>query len=136
MSGLPEFYFRVKENGATVFRVETENRMNRLELEPIATVNVRNGQVRPQGTRVLSAAEEKAIGEWLTARQALQQQRDADDMLRALDQINLLTHWAQSKASETELEHMTDALLLAMHDLRSVLVRKKAERVMKGPEKD
>ena len=29
-----------------------------------------------------------------------------------------------------ELESVTDALLLAMHDLRSVLVRKKADRVL------
>lgn len=135
MAGLPEFYFRLKENGATVFRVETENRMNRLELEPIATVNLRNAQVRPQGTRVLSAEENEAIADWLVARQALQQERDADDVLRAMDQISLLTHWAQSRATDAELEQMTDAILLAMHDLRSVLVRKKAERVMKGPEK-
>jgi hypothetical protein len=38
----------------------------------------------------------------------------------------------QSKASETQLDEVTDLLLLAMHDLRSVLVRKKAERLMKG----
>ncbi len=31
-----------------------------------------------------------------------------------------------------QLEEVTDALLLAMHDLRSVLVRKKAERLMAG----
>ncbi len=37
-----------------------------------------------------------------------------------------------SKASDAQLEEVTDALLLAMHDLRSVLVRKKAERLMKG----
>lgn len=30
-----------------------------------------------------------------------------------------------------QLEDVTDALLLAMHDLRSVLVRRKAERLLK-----
>jgi hypothetical protein len=37
----------------------------------------------------------------------------------------------QSKAEAGQLEAVTDLLLLAMHDLRSVLVRKKAERLMK-----
>jgi hypothetical protein len=38
----------------------------------------------------------------------------------------------QTKAADAALEEVTDTLLLAMHDLRSVLVRKKAERLMKG----
>jgi hypothetical protein len=38
----------------------------------------------------------------------------------------------QSKASDAQLDEVTDALLLAMHDLRSVLVRKKAERLLKA----
>jgi hypothetical protein len=31
---------------------------------------------------------------------------------------------------------VTDALLLAMHDLRAVLVRKKADRLLKGGAED
>ena len=46
-----------------------------------------------------------------------------------MDYLNLTTHWAQSRATDDQLEDVTDALLLAMHDLRSVLVRKKAERI-------
>ena len=34
---LPEFYFRIRENGAVVFRVDTENRQRRIELDEIAT---------------------------------------------------------------------------------------------------
>jgi hypothetical protein len=30
---LPEYYFRVRENGAVVFRVDTENRQRRIEME-------------------------------------------------------------------------------------------------------
>ena len=47
------------------------------------------------------------------------------------DYLNLTTHWAQSRATDEQLEEVTDALLLAMHDLRSVLVRKKADRLLK-----
>ena len=32
---LPEFYFRIRENGATVFRVDTENRNRRIEMRQI-----------------------------------------------------------------------------------------------------
>jgi hypothetical protein len=37
----------------------------------------------------------------------------------------------QSKANNEQLEAVTDQLLLAMHDLRSTLVRKKADRLLK-----
>jgi hypothetical protein len=55
-----------------------------------------------------------------------------DDILRAIDHLNLTAQWAQARASDEQLEEVTDSLLLAMHDLRSVLVRKKADRLMKG----
>ena len=45
--------------------------------------------------------------------------------------MNFTTQWAQSKASDDALEAVTDPLLMAMHDLRSVLIRKKADRLMK-----
>ena len=57
--------------------------------------------------------------------------RDIDDIYRAIDHLNLTTHWAQTRAEEDQLEEVTDALLLAMHDLRNVLVRKKADRLLK-----
>jgi hypothetical protein len=46
--------------------------------------------------------------------------------------MNMTTQWVQSRATEEQLDVITDVLLLAMHDLRSVLVRKKAERLLKG----
>jgi len=58
MSGqLPDFYFRVPENGALMFRVDTENRQRRIEMDQIAVVNIRNGEIRPQGDRELSEHE-------------------------------------------------------------------------------
>ena len=49
-----------------------------------------------------------------------------------MDYLNLTTQWVQSKATDEQLDAVTNDLLLAMHDLRSVLVRKKADRLMKG----
>lgn len=128
---LPEYYFRIRENGAAVFKVDTENRQRRIEMEEIAVVNVRNGNIKPHGDRKLSEQETALIQDWLEARQAVLAARDLDDIHRAIDHLNLTTHWAQSRATDDQLEEVTDALLLAMHDLRTVLVRKKADRLAK-----
>ncbi|MDD9706841.1 hypothetical protein PVW53_06060 [Seohaeicola sp. SP36] len=129
---LPDYYFRVRENGALVFRVDTENRQRRIEMDQIATINIRNGEVKPHGDRRLTEADMAAITDWMTQRTALLAARDVDDILRAVDHMNLTTQWAQTRATDEQLDTVTDTLLLAMHDLRTVLVRKKADRLMKG----
>lgn len=128
---LPEYYFRVRENGAAVFRIDTANRQRRVEMDQIAVLNIRNGDIKPHGSRDLSAEDMSTIRDWMAQRTALLARRDLDDIHRAVDHLNITTQWAQSKASPDELENVTDALLLAMHDLRTVLVRKKADRLMK-----
>ena len=129
-SALPDYYFRVRENGAAVFRVDTENRQRRIEMDQIAVVNIRNGEIKPHGDRALSPEDLERIEAWMAERTALLAARDIDDIHRAVDYLNLTTQWAQSRATDDQLEDVTDALLLAMHDLRSVLVRKKADRLM------
>lgn len=128
---LPDYYFRVRENGAFVFRVDTENRQRRIEMDQIAVVNMRNGEIKPHGQRELSKEDLAAIEAWMAERAEILAARDIDDILRAVDYLNLTTHWVQSRATDAQLEHVTDALLLAMHDLRTVLVRKKADRLLK-----
>ncbi|WP_116082887.1 hypothetical protein [Tropicimonas sp. IMCC34011] len=132
MIDLPDYYFRIRENGAMVFRVDTENRQRRIEMDQIAVVNIRNGEVKPHGDRTLSATDIATIRGWMEERQKVLSWRDLDDIHRAIDHLNLTAQWAQSKATDDQLENVTDALLLAMHDLRSVLVRKKADRLTKA----
>jgi hypothetical protein len=129
---LPEYYFRIRENGAAVFLVDTNNRQRRIDLEEIATVNVKNGQVKPHGERVLTPRDIKAITNWLQERVDLLAMRDVDDILRSIDHLNMTAQWAQSKATDEQLDAVMDPLLLAMHDLRAVLVRKKAERLSRN----
>jgi len=129
-SDLPEYYFRVRENGAVVYRVDTENRQRRIEMDQIAIVNVNKGEIKPHGDRQLSAADRITITDWMNERQAVLQERQIDDIFRAIDHMNFTTQWVQSKATDDQLEDITDTLLLAMHDLRTVLVRKKADRLM------
>ena len=128
-SDLPDYYFRIRENGAAVFLVDTQNRQRRIELEEIAIVNVKNGQVKPHGGRELTQADSAAIADWLAERVALLAEREVDDILRAVDHLNMTTQWAQSRATDDQLEAVTDHLLLAMRDLRTVLVRKKSDRL-------
>lgn len=129
-SDLPEYYFRVRENGAFVFRVDTENRQRRIDMDQIAVVNIRKGEIKPHGDRELSPRDMEVIEEWMAERLELVEYRDIDDIHRAVDYLNTTTHWAQGKATDAQLEEVTDALLLAMHDLRTVLVRKKADRLL------
>ena len=124
---LPPYYFRVRDNGAFVFRVDTENRQRRIEMDQIAVVNIRNGEIKPHGGRELTPEDLAAIKQWMEERNRLLAYRDIDDIHRAVDYLNTTTQWAQSKATDEQLEAVTDALLLAMHDLRTTLVRKKSE---------
>jgi len=132
MADKPEpLYFRVRDNGATVFRVDTENRQRRIEMDQIAVANTNNGQIKPHGDTPPTPGEMAEIEAWMQARQAVLDDRAVDDIFRAVDYLNLTTHWAQTKATDDQLEQFTDRLLMAMHDLRMVLVRKKSDRMMK-----
>ena len=134
MTDLPDYFFRIRENGAVVFRVDTENRMRRIEMQQIAVANVKNGEIKPHGDHELSERDRAEIETWLAARRTELAAREVDDILRMVDRLNLTATWAQQKASAEELERVSDALLLAMHDLRSVLVRKKADKVTDAAE--
>lgn len=129
---LPDYYFRVRENGAAVFRVDTENRQRRIEMDQIAVVNIKKSEIKPHGDRTLTPEDVAQIERWMADRKALLDRRDIDDIHRAVDYLNVTTQWVQSNATDDQLDAVTDDLLLAMHDLRSVLVRKKADRMMRG----
>ena len=129
MTTLPELYFRIRDNGATVFRINTENRERRIEMDQIAVVNTNRGDYKAHGDTALSPDEETVINDWMQQRLTVLAARDMDDIHRAIDHLNLTAQWAQAKATDAQLEQITDDLLMAMHDLRSVLVRKKADRI-------
>ena len=124
MSGLPEYFFRIRENGVAVFRVDTENRYRRIEMDQIAVVNVK-GDIKPRGNRTLTDADLSAIEVWMAKRDA---SGEAGKAQNAIEHLNLAADWAQRKATPEELTQVTDDLLMAMHDLRAVLVKKKADQ--------
>lgn len=133
---LGEHYFRIRENGASVFRVDTANRHSRIEMEEIATVNIRNGTIRTHGEAVLTTADHTAIEAWISERRRLLAAREVDDLLRCVDHLNLAAQWVQTRATAEQVEAVMEPLLLAMHDLRSILVRRRADDLLRQDRED
>ena len=131
MSDIGSLFFRVRENGAAVYRVDAENRHRRLDMQQIAVVNIRNGDVKPQGDQIPTAAERNEIDAWVVERRKIVEERRIDDLIRTTDHLNLTAQWAQTKATDEQIDMFADDLLMAMHDLRSVIVRKKADGLIK-----
>ncbi len=128
---LPRYYFRTRENGAFVYAVNNDERQRALAFDPIAVVKLRNGEIKPHGDAELSEEDLQAIRAWAQERKDLLAARELDDIHRTADQLHQAAQWVQSKATDAQLEEVSDLLLMAMHDLRSVLVRKKAEALSK-----
>lgn len=71
------------------FKVETENRQNRLDLEQIAVINICNGDMKSHGTYSRTQGEEQLIQDWVTQRKDLLARREIYDMLRTVGHLNL-----------------------------------------------
>ncbi len=140
MAEVPNLHFRLRDNGALVLRVETDNRQQRMDLRPIASVNARNGTIRPHGQNAPTEAEEAEIRDWIATRAAALAAAEAGLGQRTLEALGEAAQWAQNRADDDQVEAVTDALLMAMHDLRSVLIRRRANRLMRdepaGPDGD
>jgi len=94
---------------------------------------MRSETIKSQGDTPLTDEETKLIKDWMHKRKTVLEEREIDDILRTIDHLNLTAQWAQLKASDVDLERDTDQLLLSMHDLRTILSRKKTERFMNKP---
>lgn len=129
MDNPDSLFFRVRENGAAVFAVDTENRQRRLDMQQIAVVNTNNGKIKPQGDHKITPAQMKQIEEWLDARQETLEHRQIDDIMRTIDHISGTAHWVNTKATDDQISQFSEQLLMAMHDLRSVLVRRMSEQL-------
>ena len=102
-------------------------------MHQIAAINIRTETVKPLGDTVLTDEETELIADWMRERKTVLEEREIDDILRTIDHLNLTAQWAQSKARDADLERVTDQLLLSMHDLRTILSRKKIERATNKP---
>ncbi len=118
-----DLFFRIKDNGATVFRINDETRQRRLDLLPVAEANVRNGDIKLRKDVTLSDAERSEIKAWLESRRAELQAREIEQARLTIEHLNTTANWISSKPDATAAEAMSEDLLLAMHDLRAAIVR-------------
>ena len=68
MSDLPEYYFRIRENGAALFRVDTQNRQRRIEMTELAAINVKKRPSSQNGSRSAARCWPSATSTTSTAR--------------------------------------------------------------------
>lgn len=122
-----KLYYRHRENGVTVFRMEVANRQRRIELNQIATI--RKGEVVPHKRRPPTEAEIAEIEAWDTAFAAKRDVDDFNETEKFIEQLNLFTDWAARKAPADQIDAQSDALLTALLDLRQVVVRRLSEGV-------
>ena len=117
------YYFRPRPGGAALLKIVHDPRLRRSRLHRIAGINTATGDVRVTEGHLLTDAESALIADYLA-----QGNRLNGRAARAVAEIGHIAHWAQFRATPDELAAATEDLLLAMQDLREVLVRKAARR--------
>lgn len=125
MPDKPELFFRRRERGAGVYRVETGN-TGRMDLQQIAIVKP-NGEVKPVGRHEPTEAEQALIADWISTETARQNARDAARMDRLLGELNMAAQWLQSEVPDSMIAENAQDLLLSIHDLRSTIVKRLAK---------
>ena len=119
-------YFRIKDNGATVFRINDEVRQRRLDLQPVAEANVRNGDIKLRKDVTLTDAERAEVKNWLDARRTELTRREIEQARLTIEHLNATANWISGKPDEDAAEEVSEDLLMAMHDLRAAIVRFKS----------
>lgn len=122
-------YFRIKDNGATVFRINDETRQRRLDLQPVAEANVRNGDIKLRKGVTLLDDERAEINAWLETRRAVLKTREIEQAQRTIEHLNAAANWISGKPDVDAADAMSDDLLMAMHDLRAAIVRFKSKQL-------
>ena len=115
-----KLYFRKRKQGAFAFRLDVENRQRRLEMIHIATINGK-GEIRPQKRFPPTDSEIAQIEHWV-AEQAKDHPETEPE--RAIREINLIAQWVAKESGDDEMLTYSDPMLLAIHDLRQVIVRR------------
>ena len=120
----PTLYFRRKDNGAAVYRIASGDH-GRMDMQQIAVLK-QNGDVKPQGKQAPTDAELAEMAEWNQARMSGQTARDAARIDQLITDMNAAAQWFQANANDAQISQNAEPILMAMHDLRSTLVRRMA----------
>ncbi|MEM1299601.1 MAG: hypothetical protein AAGH68_10015 [Pseudomonadota bacterium] len=118
-----KLYYRHRKNGAVVFRLEVANRQRRIELNQIASIS-KTGEVIPHKRRQPTDAEMEEIAAWWADWNARKDTEQLSDSELFLAELNQFTDWFQRRAEPEEVDVASDPLLMALLDLRQVVVRR------------
>lgn len=116
-------YYRHRTNGVTVFRMEVSNRQRRIELNQVASISKR-GEIVPHRRFIPTEAELAEMAEWYAVWTARSDAEELDETEHFMVQLNQFTDWLHRRAEDTEVDAHSDALLMALLDLRQVVVRR------------
>ena len=122
-AGQMNLYYRHRENGVTVFRMEIANRQRRIELNQIASI-LKDGEISPHKRRQPTEAEMAQISDWWTNWQQRKSEGGLSETEQFIAELNLFTDWVARKAPAEQIDQKSDDLLTALLDLRQVVVRK------------
>jgi hypothetical protein len=129
-----ELYYRLVERGALVFRLDVSNRQRRIELTQIATIDAQgdvrpNGRpdVRPNGRQPATHDELASASAWWCDWQARRAKGHLTETECFRAEINRFTEWMAREARDDEISRLSDPLLMALLDLRQVVVRRLSE---------
>lgn len=119
-------YYRLRRKGALVFRMEVVNRQRRIELNQIAAISA-NGEVTPHKRRPATEAELAQAATWWRDWCARRDEGGLAETERFMAELNAFTDWMAREAPDAEVAAMSDPLLMALLDLRQVVVRRLSE---------
>lgn len=120
----PTLYFRRKENGAAVFRI-SETQHSRLDLQQIAMLKP-NGDIKVHNKQEVTDTERAEINAWDRNRKQGRATLETAKIDILIGQLNATAQWLQTDAEPADVRDIAEPLLMAMHDLRSSLVRSMA----------
>ncbi len=135
MADRMQLYYRHRQNGVTVFRLEVANRQRRIELNRIASLS-RTGKITPHPRRVPSDAERDEIARWWQDWQDRRAAGSLGETERFVETLNHFTDWVARRADGAEIDARSDALLTALLDLRQVVVRRLSQIEPEGGPED
>ncbi len=121
-----KLYYRVRKQGALVFRMEVSNRRRRIELNQIAAITGKD-EIRPHKRRPPTEAEEAEIHAWWEAHKVRRDAGELNEVEVFMEELNKFTTWIDKEAPAAAVSEQSDPLLLALLDLRQVIVRRMSE---------
>lgn len=126
MAGGMKLYYRHRDKGVTVFRMEVANRQRRIELNQIASI-MRDGEIIPHKRRHPTEVELAEISVWWNNWLNRSEAGEITEIESFISQLNIFTDWLARRADHDDVDVQSDALLTALLDLRQVVVRRLSE---------